>query len=574
MARSSPVAGSARTPRGTLQQFLPITTWLPQYPPAGLRADLVAGLAIWALTVPQALAYAGIAGVTPVAGLYAVPLAMIAYAFFGTSRTLSVGPDSATALLSATTISAFAAAGTNEHLTRTAVLAMLVGVLFLLFGLLRLGWVANFLATPVLKGFTHGLAIIIILGQIPKLLGIEGGKGYFFRQLWAILTRLPQAHLLTVVVGLFSLLLLFSLPRFAPKAPASLLTVVISILAVSLFNLDAKGVNVVGTIQTGLPPLTLPTIPLSQLQLLIPGALTIALVGYAESVAVAKTASEITGEDINSNQELVALGMANLGAGLSSGFVGMGSLSRGSVILAAGGRSQIVSLVNAGLVLLTLLVLMPLFRNLPQATLGALVIEAMVRSLKPAYVKKLYSIRIQEFRQFMLAFLGELCLGVFPGIALGVILSLMQIVRRGSYPPTAVLGKRPGKELYLDRTQHPDVETIPGLLIYRFDGLLMFINASHFAEQLRHHIAASDPPVQKVLINAETITDIDTTGIDQLLKLHRELRSQGITLALARVHSRVRGMLSRTGAMDVIGADQVYESIAEGVDVFMQSQKA
>jgi high affinity sulfate transporter 1 len=572
MANSSSFSRS-RSQRGLLQQFFPITAWLPNYPRSELRSDLIAGLAIWALTVPQALAYAGIAGVPPVAGLYAVPLAMIAYAFLGTSRTLSVGPDSATALLSATTISALAVAGTSEHMTLTAVLAMLVGVFFLLFGLLRLGWVANFLATPVLKGFTQGLAVIIILGQVPKLLGIEGGKGYFFRQLWAIVSRLPQAHPMTVIVGLLSLLLLFNLPRIAPKAPASLITVIVAILAVSLFNLDAKGVDVVGTIQTGLPPLTLPTIPLTQLQLLIPGALTIALVGYAESVAVAKTSAEVTGEEINSNQELVALGVANLGAGFSSGFVSMGSLSRGSVILAAGGRSQVVSLVNAGLVILTLLVLMPLFRNLPQATLGALVIEAMVRSLKPQYVKKLRHIRIQEFRLFLIAFLGELFLGVFPGIALGVILSLLQIIRRGSYPGAAVLGKKPGKELYLNRNVYPQLETIPGLLIYRFDAQLVFINAPHFVTQLRQFIAESDLPVQQVLISAETINDIDTTGIDQLLKLHQELTKQEITLTFAHVHSRVREMLNRSGATDVIGKDHFYESISDGTDAFIQSMQ-
>ncbi|GAB4365934.1 MAG: SulP family inorganic anion transporter [Elainellaceae cyanobacterium] len=555
-----------------MQQFLPITAWLPRYPHSQLRSDLMAGLAIWALTVPQALAYAGIAGVPPVHGLYSVPLAMIAYAVLGTSHTLSVGPDSATALLSATAVSALAA-GTTESITLTAGLAMLVGVFFLLFGLLRLGWVANFLATPVLKGFTHGLAVIIILGQIPKLLGVEGGKGYFFRQLWAIVTRLPQSHLLTVIVGVLSLLLLFGLPRFAAKAPVSLITVIMAILGVSLFDLEAKGVAVVGSIQTGLPPLALPTIPLTQLQLLIPGALTIALVGYAESVAVAKTSAEVTGEDIRPNQELVALGVANLGAGFSSGFVGMGSLSRGSVILAAGGRSQIVSLVNAVLVILTLLVLMPLFRNLPQATLGALVIAAMVQSLKPEYVQALRRIRIEEFRLFLIAFLGELFLGVFPGIALGVILSLIQVIRRGSYPHTAVLGQKPGKESYLDRTQHPEVETIPGLLIYRFDAQLAFANAPHFVTQLRQYIAETDPPVQQVLISAETINDIDTTGIDQLLKLHQELTRQGITLTFAHVHDRVWVMLNRSGAIDGLGTDHFFESIADGVTAFIKSQK-
>ncbi|HEY9644680.1 MAG TPA: STAS domain-containing protein, partial [Coleofasciculaceae cyanobacterium] len=228
---------------------------------------------------------------------------------------------------------------------------------------------------------------------------------------------------------------------------------------------------------------------------------------------------------------------------------------------------------NALLVLLTLLVLMPLFRNLPQATLAALVIEAMVRSLKPQYAKKLRHIRREEFRLFLTAFLGQLFLGVFPGIALGVILSLLQIIRRGSYPHTAVLGKKPGKEVYLDYSVYPDVESIPGLLIYRFDALLVFANAPHFATQLRRYIAESDPPVQQVLISAETISDIDTTGIDQLLKLHQELTRQGITFTLARVHSRVRGMLNRSGAEAAIGTDHFYDSIADGVAAFTESTR-
>ncbi len=560
------------SPHRHLQQFFPILTWLPRYPRTRLTTDLVAGLAIWALTVPQALAYASIAGMPAVHGLYAIPLAMIAYACLGTSRTLSVGPDSATALLSATTIAAWGTAGSSDYITLTSVLAMLVGVFFLLFGMLRLGWVANFLATPVLKGFTHGLAIIIILGQTPKLLGIEGGQGYFFRKLWAIVSQLPQVQPFTLAVGCVSLLLLFSLPRFAPKVPAALVTVVVAILGTSLFHLDRYGVEVVGTITTGLPPLTLPSLPPDRLLRLVLGGLAIALVGYAESIGVAKSATETTGETIQPNQELVALGVANLGAGLSSGFVGVGSLSRGAVILAAGGRTQVVSLVNAVLVIGTLLLLMPLFRNLPQATLGALVIAAMVQSLKPDYVQKLRRIRVAEFQLFTIAFLGQLFLGVFPGIVLGVILSLLQVIQRGSHPGTAILGKKPGKEVYVNCALHPDAETIPGLLIYRFDAQLVFANAPHFDAQLWQYIAAAHPPVRQVLLSAEMISDIDTTGIEQLLKVQQELDKKGITLTLAQVHSQVMGMLERSGAVTAIGVDHFYELDADGVAAFLQSR--
>ena len=553
-----------------LQRHAPILVWLPRYDRTWLRPDLIAGLAIWAVTVPQSLAYAGIAGVPAVYGLYTVPLAMIGYAIFGTSRTLSVGPESATVVLSAVTVGALVAQGTDDYIALSATLALFVGVLFIIFGLLRLGWVANFLSHPVMKGFIQGLALIVIVGQLPKLFGIEGGDGNFFEQLWVVITSLPESNPATVVVGFASLALLVALKRYIPKAPSALITVILAILVVTVFNLEESGVDVVGTIETGLPPIGLPGGNLDQLSALIGGAMAIVLVGYTESLGAANAAAATTGEEIDPNQEMVALGAANLGSGLSSGFVTAGSLSRTSVVVASGGKSQVVSLVNAFLVLLTLIFLMPFFQNLPQATLGAIVIMAMMGMVDLSYFRRMYRISKPEFVYASATFLGELLVGVLLGILVGVIISLLVIIRRTSRPNTAVIGKIPGEATFRDVKLHPEAKTFPGLLIFRFDSELYFPNADYFSTEVRRHIAESESPVQEVLVNAEEINDIDTTGVDQLIKLNEDLDKLDIRFGIAHVKGAVRDLMDVIGAVDIIGEENIFESIQDGIDNFLE----
>jgi len=556
-----------------LHQFVPITDWLPKYQRGWLRTDLLAGLAVWALTVPQAMAYAGIAGVPVVYGLFAVPLAMIAYAVFGTSRTLSIGPESAVAILSAATVGTLAAQGSDEYLELTFALALLVGVLFLIFGILRLGWVSNFLANPVLKGFMQGLALIVIVGQLPKIFGVEGGSGNFFQELWAIIIQLPQTSLLTMIIGLASLALLFVLKRFTPGAPGALITVILAILVTTIFDLADYGVDVVGMVETTLPPLGFPDVTFEDLVALVPGALAIVMVGYTKSLGMAKTAAETTREKIDSNQELIALGFSNASAGFSSGFVVAGSMSRTTVGLGAGGRTQLVSLVNAGLVILTLVFLMPLFQNLPQATLGALVIYAMITLMDLGYFRRLYNVSRSEFWYSMVAFLGELFLGVLPGVLLGVIMSLLVLIRRVTRPGTAVIGRMPDKETYRDSTLYPEVETVDGLLIFRFDNALIFSNAEFFSSELEKNITDSEMPIREVLVNAETINDLDTTGADQLILLQRELALEGIKLSFAEVHDPVREMMRHTGVEETIGPENYHGSVDDGVRAFLKKDK-
>jgi high affinity sulfate transporter 1 len=555
-----------------LKQYVPLWDWLSHYQLAWFRNDLIAGLTVWAVMVPTALAYTGIAGVHPLIGLYTVPLALIGYAVFGTSRSLVVGPDSATALLSAHTVGLLALPYSPDYLALTSVLALLVGVFFLVFGLLRMGWMANFIAQPVMKGFIQGLALVTMMTQLPKMFGVGEVGGDFFQRLWALVRELPHTHLLTLVVALGGLVVMFAFARFLPRFPAALTTVMVGILAVTICDLHRRGVAIVGAITTGLPPFGLPPLPAWHPSTLIQGALAIVLLNYSESLGAAKAAALVTGGKIDPNQELVGLGMANLGAGLSSGFVVAGSLSQSAVSMDAGGRTQMAALFHAIFIIITLLFLMPLFKNLPQAVLGAIVVKAMIHMLDFSYFRKLGAISKMELSLALTAFLGVLVLGVLPGVALGVALSLVALIYQASHPGTAVLGKMPGQDVYRNIQRRPEAKTIPGLLIFRLDGNLFFANAEHCAEQIKHAIQAAAEPVQEVLMDYETINFVDTTAAEVLVKLRAELAGENILLCLARVRDSVREMLQRQGVEAAIGADHFFDSITQGVQAFCRRQ--
>jgi high affinity sulfate transporter 1 len=576
-----------------VKSLLPITEWLPAYQQSGLRGDVMAGLAVWAMTVPQALAYAGIAGVPPIYGLYTVPLAMIAYALFGTSRTLSVGPESAIAIISAVSVGGLAASqDLNEFIALTSLLALVTGVLFILFGLLRLGWIASFLSQPILQGLVQGIALTVIVGQVstvigadkatgqlvgelsslPQLIGIDVDYKGFVLQVWAVLSSLGEANLATTAVGLASLVVLFAFRQLYPFAPSALIASALAILAVWLFSLDAFGVRVIGPVETGMISLSLPVLSVAKIVSLLPGAFAIALLGYAVSLSIATLGAEKTGENVDPDQELVGLGAANLAAAFSSGFVVGGSLSRGSTILRTGGRSQIVSLVNAGLVILTLLIALPFFFNLPFATLSAIVIVAMYGLLDVAYFRRLLEFDRLEFAYGMATLLGVLLLGILEGVALGVVLALAVLIRQVTRPTTAVLGRLPDSNAYRDIAVDARAQTIPGLLIFRFDAPIIFPNASYFADEIRRLISEAPTRIEEVLIPAQQINQLDSTGVDRLEKLNTELAAKGIVLAFAEVKHGVRERMRQTGLEEKIGVDQIYSAIEEGVLTFQQQK--
>ncbi len=546
--------------------FLPILQWLPHYKPAWLRFDLIAGLTIWAVMVPEALAYAGIAEVPPLMGLYTVPLPLIFYAIFGTSRLLVVGPDSATALLSAAAVGLLATQGTDQFNALTSALAVLVGMLFLGFGLLRLGWVASFISAAVMTGFLEGIMWVTIIGQVPKLLGIPGGSGNFFDKLGAIIQELPQTNPATLALGVVSLLIMFGMKRYLPKLPSALTVVVLTTLAVGVLDLTSYGVDVTGSLQTGLPPIGLPQVSMSDYVSLLPGALSIVLLGYVETLGSAKGAALKGGGEIEPNQELVALGPVNVGAGLTGGFIAVGSLSKTSVAMNAGGKSQIAYIICAVLTILTLLFLMPLFTNLPHAALGAIVIEAMLGLDQTAKLRRLARLNRMEFALAIVCFLGVLTLGVLQGVLVAVILSLLVLIKHASSPATAVLGQIAQSDHYRDVKLHPEAQTYPGLLIYRFDAALVFPNAAHFADDLQRYLSQTQPPVTAVLVNAETINAVDVTGAEQLINLHTRLTSAGIGLYFAEVKDPVRQMFRQAGVEEAIGQAHFFESVRDGVE--------
>src|SRR5689334_3151349 len=464
----------AARPASIAQRLLPVLGWLTTYRRDWLLPDALAGLAVWAVMVPESMAYSGIVGVPPITGLYTIVPPLIAYALLGTSRLLVVGPDTATGLISALTVGAIATQGTAEFTAFTSTLAILIGVFFLFFGALRMGWVAAFIPTPVMRGFIEGLVCVTIIGQVPHLLGIDGTTGNFFAKLWSVLQHLSEVALAPALTGLLSLLAMQLLRQLLPRIPAALVVAVAATILVSLLGGEALGVSVVGDLPSGLPRLTPPVLDPAILWELAPGALAIVLVGYAEALGGARAAAAETGGDIDPNQELIAHGPANILSGLFGGFLVVGSLSKTSVAMAAGARTQIANVVAAILCFLTLVLLTPLFRGMPHPTLAAIVIAAMLHLSKPGYLRTLFARSRWEFMLAIVVIVGELTLGVLQGIALGVVLGLLMVVYRATHPQDAVLGQLPGTEAYRDVKLHPQALTFPGLLIWRPGGDLFF----------------------------------------------------------------------------------------------------
>lgn len=556
------------------QRWLPVCGWLPAYRRDWLMPDVLAGFAVCAVMVPESMAYAGIVGVPPIMGLYTIVPPLIAYAVLGTSRLLVVGPDTATGLISAVTVGAIAAQGTAEFNTLTSTLAILIGGFFLLFGLLRMGWVAAFIPTPVMRGFIEGLVCVTIIGQVPHLLGLEGSSGNFFFKLWGLMQQSSSVGIAPVVTGLLSLIAMLLLRRFVPRLPAALVVAVLATVMVVLLGGEAAGIRVIGPLPSGLPHIVLPEFDLATLWSLVPGALAIVLVGYAEALGGAKAAAMQTGGDIDPNQELVAHGPANVLSGLVGGFLVVGSLSKTSVAMAAGARTQLANLVAALCCLLTLLFLTPLFRSLPHPALAAIVTAAMLHLSKPGYLRELFSRSRPEFAVAAAVIAGELILGVLHGIALGVVLSLLMLIYATSHPQGAVLGQLPGAEAYRDVKRHPEAQTFPGLLIWRVGGDLFFASIGHLSEELRAALAASAPPVQHVLLDADSVDFIDTSACDELLNLIKELQSRGISVSFARVRDDVREHMRLAGLEAFVGSANFHERVTDGVRAWEERYRA
>jgi SulP family sulfate permease len=546
------------------RKLLPILDWLPAYRREWLLPDVLAGVALWAVMVPEGMAYAGIVGVPPIMGLYTIVPALFAYALLGTSRQLVVGPDTATGLISALTVGAVATQGTADFNTLTSTLAVLIGIFFFSFGVMRMGWVASFIPTPVMRGFIEGLVYVTIIGQVPHLLGIGGASGNFFTKVWNVLQHLSDVSVGPVVTGILSLTAMVFLRYMAPAVPAALVVMAVATILIGLLGGEATGVHVAGHIPSGLPHLTSPNLDATILYELAPGALAIVLVGYAEALGAAKAAAMQSGGDINPNQELVAHGPANILSGLFGGFLVVGSLSKTSVAMAAGARSQVANLVAAAFCLLTLILLTPLFRNMPQPALAAIVIAAMLHLTKPRYLRELFARNRWSFANAVIVIGAELTLGVLQGIALGVVLALLTLIYQTSHPQGAVLGQLPGTEAYRDVQRHPEAITFPGLLIWRIGGDLFFASIGHVGEALKASLDAR-LDVNRVLLDFSQVNFIDSTASDEFLRLINELKNRGFTLAFARVRDAVRDDMRLAGIEAIVGPRNFYERLTDGV---------
>jgi sulfate permease, SulP family len=517
--------------------------------------DLVAGLTVWAVLVPEALAYASIAGVSPAVGLYAAPSALLFYAAFGSSRHLVVGPMSATAALSAAAVGTMATAGHGDFAALTATLAITVGVIATLFGLAQLGFVANFISEPVLKGFIIGLAMTIMIGQVPKLLGVEKGTGDFFSQLVHVVRELPHVSGWTVVVGGCSLTLVLVLKKVSPRVPGSLVVVVGGILIGYLADLSTHGVDLVGHINGGLPHYGFPSVPAESYLKLSGSAVGIVLVGFAEGLGAAKNYAARDGYDIDANRELIGLGAANLASGLSSGMVVNGSLSKTAVNGGSGARSQVSGLVVAVLTVLTLLFLTGLFQYLPEATLAAVVIAAVVELVDISAMRRLYrcvsgplkhiygTAARADFIAALCAGLGVMVFDTLPGLFIGIGVSVVLLVYRASRPHVAELGLDPEHpDRYVDRSRDPAALPPEGIVVLRIESGLFFANADGVNAALR--VAAARSDVRAVVLDAEAIPVIDVTAADMLAGLAARLKQEHRRLVIARELGQVRDILT------------------------------
>ncbi len=551
---------------------------LAGYRPEWLRGDVIAGLTVWAVLVPEALAYATIAGVSPVIGLYAAPGALLLYAAFGSSRHLVTGPMAATAALSAAVVADLATAGSDQFTTMTIALAIIVGVIALVAGLLRLGFLASFISEPVLKGFIVGLALTIIVGQLPKLFGIEGTDGNFFEELWGFAMGLGGTHLPTLAVGAVSLAIVVGLKEFLPVVPGSLVAVGFGIGSVVLFSLDSNGVAIVGPIQGGLPTFGLPDVALVDSLALTASAVGVALVGFAEGLGAAKTYATKHHYDIDPNREMLGLGAANIASGLSGGMIVNGSLSKTAVNAGAGAHSQVSGLVVAVLTVVTLLFLTGLFEELPEATLAAIVIAALVelvdyRSLIGFYrvysgeLGRIYGVAARpDFIAAVAAMVGVLVFDTLPGLFIGILTSITLLVYRSSRPHVATLGRIPGAtSQYGDLERHPENLPVPGVAILRPEASLFFANADRVRDVIR--AAARNEGIRAVVVDLGTVPDVDLTAARMLGELAEDLARGGQTLAFAHDIGQVRDVLRAGGG----GATSVYPTIDDAVDAVRAS---
>src|SRR5215469_9324358 len=533
--------------------------------------DLVAGTVLTTLLVPQGMAYAELAGLPPITGLYTSIMYLLGYAVFGPSRILVLGPDSSLGpMIAATILPLIAAKGDAKRAVALAsLLAIMVAAIMILAAVAKLGFIADLISKPTMIGYLNGLALTILVGQLPKLFGFKVEADNFLGEAAAVVKGLAngEAVAAAAAVGITGIVLILVLQRWLPKVPAVLIMVLLAIAATTVFSLADHGVSLVGVLPKGFPPLTIPHVRLSDLGPLFAGALGIALVSLADTISTASAFAARTGQEIHGNQEMIGIGAANLAAGLFQGFPVSTSGSRTAVAERSGSKTQLTGVTGAVLIILMIVLVPGLFRNLPNPALAAVVITASLSLADIPGTVRLWRQRKAECLLSIAAFLGVALLGVLPGIAIAVGLSILNVFRRAWWPYDTELGQVQGLEGYHDVHSYPEARHLPGLVIYRFDGPLFFANATTFRDEVRR-MARADPPPRWILVAAEPITDVDTTASDMLEELDEALNAQGTSLVFAELKDPVRDKIERYGLTRTIDPRHFFPTLEAAVHGF------
>lgn len=561
---------SSSPPAAGVVRFVPGLALLKGFNGALARTELVVAVTVFAVLVPSAMAYGDLAGVTPVAGLYVALGAMVMYALFGTSKLLIMGPEATTAIMTASAVAPLAGGDPVRYAALAAMTAIIVGVLALLARAAKLGFITDFLSKPILVGYIFGTSLIVIGSQLGKMFGIKLESDKFFQQVVELISRLDEAHLLTVAVGVTCMAALVIIRRVNRKLPGPLFVVAGAILVSALFDLQAKGVAVVGAVPPGLPHLAVPAVTIQDIWTLLPGALAITILIYADEVLTARVFAAKHGQKIDANQEFVAIGMANIAAGFLTGFPAATSGSRTAVADQMGGKTQLVGLIAAALTVVFLLFFTPLLAPLPTAALGAIIIIASFGLLDIAAFRFLRRVRPAEFWLAVVTAFGVLTVGILQGILVAVMLSLINVIYHISRPNDALLDDvdANGGMVYRGVADKATALSEPGLIVYRFDAPLVFANAGYFVERLEDLIAAAGEELKCVILDAEAISNFDSTAAEALENLDADLERRGVDLWVARANEPLRHLLQVTGLTQRLGKNNVYPSVRAAVTAY------
>jgi SulP family sulfate permease len=551
-----------------LTRAIPVTAELPHYRAPSARRDAVAGLTVAALAIPSAMAYAEVAGLSPVNGLYALLLPAVVYAFLGSSRQLSIGPEGSLATLVAAAVLPLAVAGSPDAAELAAMLAILVAICFAAAWLLRLGWIADYFSRPVLVGYIHGVAVVLVIGQLGKVFGLSIDSKDPLPQLWEVARELGSVSGATVAIGAMSLAALLGLRLLMPKLPAALLIVVAAIGLSWAFDFAAHGVGVVGPIPAGLPSFAIPSPGFGDVIRLAPAALGIFLVCFADEILTARSFAGKHNQNVRGSQELLAMGAASAAAGFTQGFSIGASGSRTAVNDDMGARSQIAGLFAAGAVAVILVLLTEPVQYLPKAVLGAVIVFAAVGLIEPQAWRRLTAIDPVEVAIAAVTTACVIFFGVLEALVVAVGLSMVDTVRRSAHPHDAVLGwvERLGR--YADVSLHPSARVTPGAVVYRLDDRLFFANARYFKGRVREAVRAAPAPVRWLVLDADAITHADATGLEALIEVTKDLRRNDITLVIARLRTRMEEQLENAGVLDAIGRSHLYPTVRAAVEAY------